>query len=172
MIWLKLHLFVSSSLKNIKIRYEFIKRISIIKQKLIVILLRSSFFLVHQVWYMYDLDQCALWKTLCLIRGKNYIQIDNIASESNNIKSSLEILWRIINQVANLKYAHWCFTQSIWETFWFTQSIWQKFGILDLAKVSIKCESFINFLHHHLKIKTAIFSTFLKVTIATSSFGL
>ena len=39
-------LFVSHSLKNIKIRNEFIKRISTIKQKLIVILLQSSFF-----WY-------------------------------------------------------------------------------------------------------------------------
>ena len=151
MIWLKLHFFVSSSLKNIKIRYEFIKRISIIKQKLIVILLRSSF-----SWFTrYDI----------------YMIWTNALSE-RFCASSLEILWRIINQVAKLKYAQWCFTQSIWQNFWFTQSTWQKFCILDLAKVSIKCESFINFLHHHLRIKTAIFSTFLKVTIATSSFGL
>ena len=45
--------FLSPSLKNIKIRKEFIKRISIIKQKLIVILFWPSFF-----WYTRHYIKC------------------------------------------------------------------------------------------------------------------
>ena len=86
--------FVSSYLNNIKIRNEFIERISIIKQKLIVILFWPSFF-----WYTWYIQMLILVRTAFFLEGIQTMQFHH--KKKTNKHSKAGILMKLTQKSGN-----------------------------------------------------------------------